>query len=402
MTRTINDRSRRRPLLRALRRRRSLRAGLVQLVYVGVAVVAGVLITPLDVGPRIPTAEAVALMAGVTAGLLALTGIIFALLFLVVQFAATAQSPRLHLFRDNPLVWHTLGLIVGVMVFATTSAIVASFQDTVTIVVPVVVVVLVLLAVAVTRRLQVDALRSVQLSSVLDEVTSRCHRVIEGLYPTAFPGSAGRRPATPDRIVEIRWPGSPRLLRQIDLPDLIDLARSADAVISLRVMPGELIRRNAVVLEIWDPIVAPDPASLLHCLEVGIDRNLTQDPLFGFRLLNDIALRAVSTAVNDPATAVQALDSIEGLLLTLVDRDLAIDVITDDTGTPRVILDAPDWERFLAAGADEISGLPMHPIVRQRLHTMLQQILSIAPIERRPAVERRAAALDRDSFRITG
>lgn len=69
--------------------------------------------------------------------------------------------------------------------------------------------------------------------------------------------------------------------------------------------------------------------------------NLTQDPLLGFRLLNDIALRALCTAINDPATAVQVLDCVEGLLLALVVRDLAIEVITDDTSAIRVLLEDP-------------------------------------------------------------
>ena len=121
----IIDEGRSRPLVQALRRRRSLRAGLVQFLYIVVGVALGLLVPTIDVGPRIPSVETVTLMAGLTAGLLALTGVVFALLFLVVQFAATAQSPRLHLFRDNPLVWHALGLVVGVMVYATVSAVVA-------------------------------------------------------------------------------------------------------------------------------------------------------------------------------------------------------------------------------------------------------------------------------------
>ena len=111
-------------------------------------------------------------------------------------------------------------------------------------------------------------------------------------------------------------------------------------------------------------------------------------------MLNDIALRALSTAINDPATAVQALDAIEGLLLALGVRDLAIEVVTDDTNTPRVLLDDPDWETFLAAGTDEIACIPLHPMVSRRLRTLLEQVLSIAPAGRRPSLESRIAALD--------
>lgn len=395
----LNDRSRRRPLVQALRRRRSLQAGLVQLLYVGVAIAAGLVVPTLDIGAQIHSSDAIALIAGVTAGLLALTVIVFALLFLVVQFAATSQWPRLNLFRDNPLVWHTLGLIVGVLVYAATSAVVSASNDTTTVLVPISVLALILLVLAVTGDCKLDAFRSVQLSPVLDDISTRTRAVIDGLYPAPYPGPATPPPPAPPRVVQIRWPGPPRTLRQIDLPDLIEQAQQTDTVIRLRIMPGDLVRENAVVFEIWDPAEAPDPEKLLRCLEVGIDRNLTQDPLLGFRLLNDIALRALSAAVNDPATAVQALDCIEGLLLTLVVRDLAIEVITDNTDTTRVLLDDPDWETFLTAGADEIACLPVHPMVIRRLRTLLEQVLAAAPDARRSSLQNRITALDATTVR---
>jgi uncharacterized membrane protein len=234
----INDERRRRPLVQALRRRRSLRAGLAQLLYIAAGVGLGLLVTPLDVGARFPSVEVVALLAGVTAGLLALTGIVFALLFLVVQFAATPQSPRLHLFRDNPLVWHALGLVVGVMVYATSCVVVAADEATITVLVPISVIILVVLAVAITRRLQLDALRSVQLSAALDQVSTCTRAVIDRLYTAPFPQPAPPVLVAPERTAQIRWPGTQTALRQIDLPHLIRLARHADATIRLRLMPG--------------------------------------------------------------------------------------------------------------------------------------------------------------------
>jgi len=278
----LNDRSRRRPLVQALRRRRSLQAGLVQLLYVCVGIAAGLVVPTLDVGAQIRSGDAVALIAGVTAGLLALTGIVFALLFLVVQFAATSQSPRLNLFRDSPLVWHTLGLIVGVLVYAATSALVAASEDFTTVLVPISILLLVLVALAVTRRLQLDAFRSLQLAPVLNEITTRTRAVIDGLYPAPYAGPAPQPPPAPERVVQIRWPGRPRILRQIDLPALIEQARQSAAVIRLRVMPGDLVRENAVVFEIWEPAEAPDTETLLRCLEVGIDRKPHPGPTPGF------------------------------------------------------------------------------------------------------------------------
>ena len=384
----------RRTLVGALRRERSLRAGLVQLLYVVGGIGLGLLVPKLDVGASIPSVEAAALLAGTTAGLLALIGIVFALLFLVIQFAATAQSPRLHLFRDNPLVWHALGLVVGVIVYSTTCVVVTADNPTTTVLVPISVLILALLAVALIRRLQLAALQSVQLSATLDQVTTLTRAVIDRLYPAPFPQPEPPARPTPEHVVQIRWPQRQGYLRQIDLPQLIRSARQVDAAIRLLILPGDLVRENAVVLEVWDPRAVPDARSLLRCLEVGIDRNFTQDPLLGFRLLNDIALRAMSTAINDPASVIQAIDSIESLLTVLVLRDLAVGVVMDDdSNTPRVVLRDHHWDDFLAAGVDEISQMPRPPMIDQRLRAMLALILSIAPDERRFGIELRIANL---------
>ena len=70
-------------------------------------------------------------------------------------------------------------------------------------------------------------------------------------------------------------------------------------------MPGEFLYDGQVVAQIWGPPDAVDPAKVLRCLQTGVDRTYLQDPLFGFQLLVDIAMRAMSR-INDPATVVQS------------------------------------------------------------------------------------------------
>ena len=72
----IKNQGRTRPLVQQWRRQRSLRAGLTQLLYIAAGVGLGLLVPTLDTGARIPSGEVAALLAGVTAGLLALTGIV--------------------------------------------------------------------------------------------------------------------------------------------------------------------------------------------------------------------------------------------------------------------------------------------------------------------------------------
>jgi hypothetical protein len=108
-------------LVRSLRRRPRLRAGLVQLAYVAGAVGAAVLAAGIETGPEVDAARTSNLLFAVGGGIISLVAVVFSLLFLTVQFASTALSPRLNLFRDEPLVWHAFGLFVGVFVFATTA-----------------------------------------------------------------------------------------------------------------------------------------------------------------------------------------------------------------------------------------------------------------------------------------
>jgi len=125
---------------------------------------------------------------------------------------------------------------------------------------------------------------------------------------------------------------------------------------------------------------------------VGDERTFEQDPSLALRLLADIALRALSPAVNDPTTAVQALDRIQSLLRTLATRDLEVGDIVDDTGTVRVRLVLPTWDDYLAVAVDEIMALPgLLPSVSGRLTRLLDEITAVAPPSRTDALDRRRA-----------
>lgn len=90
----------------ALRARRRLRVGIVQLVYIAVALALGVLIPRISVGVSVPAGRATEMLVAVGAGFVPFIGIVYSMLFLVVQFGSTTFTPRLNLFRDDPIVWH--------------------------------------------------------------------------------------------------------------------------------------------------------------------------------------------------------------------------------------------------------------------------------------------------------
>jgi uncharacterized membrane protein len=125
--------------------------------------------------------------------------------------------------------------------------------------------------------------------------------------------------------------------------------------------------------------------AVLAGLVTGPERSFDQDPLFAFRLLADIALRALSPAVNDPATAVQMLDTTESLLQALVSRDLDVADVADGTGTVRVVLALPSWDDYLRTGLDDlIESASQSPMVLLRARTLLTTLLNAAPPARQP------------------
>ena len=142
----------------------------------------------------------------------------------------------------------------------------------------------------------------------------------------------------------------------------------------------------------------------MKALTVGEERTFEQDPAFALRLLADIALRALSPAVNDPTTAVQALDTMDGLLRLLATRDLSVERVAGSDGTSRITLVLPTWDDYLAVSLDEIIALPApSPNVSRRILRLLDELAAITSPSRRPELEgRRDKIHDPNGQRIAG
>ena len=125
-----------RPVMTALRRRRRLRAGIVQLVYVAAFFVLALFVAPIASGPTVPAKTAVPMLFALAGGLVGFIGIVYSLLFLSVQWASSAYSPRLNLFRDHPMVWHSFGFYVGSIVYCLVSGLALGNEVEVSLLVP--------------------------------------------------------------------------------------------------------------------------------------------------------------------------------------------------------------------------------------------------------------------------
>ncbi|MCX5390550.1 DUF2254 family protein [Streptomyces sp. NBC_00094] len=372
------------------RPRRALRLGAAQLVCLVAGLVAGVLMPTVELHPLTESGPVVTLLFTIGFGVISLITIIYSLLFLVVQWAATTFTPRLGLFRDDPIVWRTFAFAVGVFVFCATAGLTIGNREQVSVAVPVFAVLLTLCSLAFMRALQARAFSSIQLGPVLEAISAHAHHVFDVLYAKPYDG-----PAHPDDLPSgtgraVLWPHAGAVLQQIDVPSLVEAAAAHGSVVVLLQRPGGQLVRNRPVAHVHGGDLPDDIA--LSTLLPGVERTFDQDPELAFRLLADIALRALSAAVNDPATAVQALDHLEDALLRLATQDLDVGQVSGTGGVVRVVVPVPGWEQYARGALDDVvvaaQGSPMALL---RVHRLIRRVLEACPVDRRPILESRLA-----------
>ena len=379
------------PDSRFTRRRHRLRAGLSQLLFVTAGLVAGIFVPKITVSPLVSSGKIVDLLftAGVT--VISLVTVIYSLLFLVVQWVSGAFSMRLALFRDDPIVWRAFAYAIGLFVFCFTAAFAIGNDQKVSVIVPVLALLLVVGALAFMRVLQTRAFVSMLLAPTLTAITERGREILDGLYPSVQ--AARPQPVelpSPKRTVT--WAAQPAVLQQLHLEPLVAAARAAGSVVVFRQTVGATLLPGLPVADVHGGDLGQDA---VRAIVTGPERSFDQDPLLAFRLLADIALRALSPAVNDPATAVQAIDSLEGLLSLLAARTGRADQLTDDAGAVRVILRLPRWEDFARSCLDDlIAAAAGTPMVLLRLRDLLARLGEHAPAGGADLVVTRAAWVD--------
>jgi len=131
-----------------------------------------------------------------------------------------------------------------------------------------------------------------------------------------------------------------------------------------------------------------DARRIQRAIIMGDERTLDDDPAFAVRVLVDIAVRALSPAVNDPTTAVQVLDRIEDLLRFASRRQLDIGAGRDAEGALRLVFPTPSWRDLLDLSLTEIRIYGIgSPQVLRRMRALLVRLVEYSPERRHADVE---------------
>jgi uncharacterized membrane protein len=375
-------------------------------LYAFVAVLAGLTLPRLE-GRLLPefvsgisVSSALAIYTSVGTGMLAMTGVVFSLVFVMVQFSAATYSPRLvSWIARGRIIWHSLGVFTATFLYSI--AAIAWLDRNHSGKAPLfsgwLVIALLLASVGMFIAL-VERIAALQISRILS-FTGDCGRVvIEKMF---FPFETPIALVKPEEFETVPvtqtllHTGRPLAIRGIDDASLLRLASDAGGIVEVVSSVGDTVVEGTVLFRVRGARMPIEAPALKRALEMGPERTFDQDPKYAIRLLVDIAIRALSPAINDPTTAVQSLDQIEDLLLRLGRSRLQVRTARDTAGALRLVIPEPTWEDFLALALDEIRyyGATSVQIMR-RMRALISDLISFLPKERHTTLRHHRERLD--------
>lgn len=379
------------------RTREYLRTSLwvIPILFTLLAIVLGEWLATVDASFRnsetlINQATARDVLTAIATGMIAFTGFVFSMLLLAVQFGSQAFSPRLLQFlRQRRIPKVALGFFVATFTYALNVLTSVGFGDERFVPSLAVLVALLLLFASVVLFIAMvhTLTASLRAATVLRSVGRRGRRVIAS---TTLPAGGDEAPPEEGDVEVVTQDGNPGVVQAFNLVGALRAARGAR--VELVPAVGDFVSTAAPLFRISGG-TAPGRA-LRATVVLGDERTLTQDPAFAFRLLVDIAIKALSPAVNDPTTAVQALDQAEDLLRRLAVAPLGALWLRNDAGGG-LLVRTPAWEDYLDLALDEIRhyGRDSFQVLR-RMRALLDRLDAVAPAERQAAIAIKRALVD--------
>jgi uncharacterized membrane protein len=380
----------------------SVKNYLIPMVYVSLALVAGFMLPRFELlylpsyQHDVSVGSALATLGAIASGMMALTAIIFSIAYITVQFNAIAYSPRLALwFADNPRLFHALGIFMATFVYTLwmMAWVDRNGNGKVPLISSILVVVL-LIGSTYVFTLLMRGLSELQITNTLHWIGSKGRVIIADMYPrldrpaseretaTGLADDARKRPVSQT----VRYFGEPRTIAKIDTANLVRMAEKTDAIIEVTCAVGDTLSDNTLLINVRGGTTQLPERQLLASVLLTRQRTFEQDPKYALRLLVDIAIKALSPAINDPTTAVQAVDQIEDLMRRLGRHDLEAGYVTDANGILRVVFPMPSWEDYLRLSFDEIRQFGTNSVqVMRRLRSALSAVAEAVTGETRTA-----------------
>lgn len=236
--------------------------------------------------------------------------------------------------------------------------------------------------------------------TVLQKVFADGKDAMDSVYQGAFDpartesqGMAQELVGRPGRIVERIGPSGTFLA--FGGRELMALATRAGCTIEIIPQIGDFVSTGDPLARLYPADARLSEEALNALVAFGPERTMRQDPMFAFRIMVDVASRALSPAVNDPTTAVLAIDQIHRLLRYAGQKNLDNARVHDAGNTLRLVFPTPDWDNIVSLAVTEVRqyGASSTQVVR-RLRAMLEHLVERLPPSRAPSLQSELALLE--------
>ncbi|HXX07647.1 MAG TPA: DUF2254 domain-containing protein [Pseudolabrys sp.] len=242
------------------------------------------------------------------------------------------------------------------------------------------------------------AARLLRPISIVAHLGEKGLAVVEEVYPDPSVGpnrvqSQRTKLGTPDRIVHHK--GASEIILAVNVNRLVEAAEKSSGIIEFIPQIGDFIATDEPLFNLYGGAASLDEQMLRSTVALGPERTMEQDPTFAHRIIVDIALKALSPAINDPTTAVIAIDQLHRLLRKAGNRNLRTDETLGKSGQLLVILRTPNWEDFVHLTFTEIRSCGAQNIqIVRRLRAMIENLIQTLPKHRHAILQRELALLD--------
>jgi uncharacterized membrane protein len=354
---------------------------------------------------HIPGTAAETIFGALAGGMITFTGIVFSAVFVAAQIQTSSYSPRLAArLRRDPVVLAGLGFPTATAVYSLLALAAIGRQNATgnaTEYVPAITVLFGLVLAGVTLAVFVAlvqrAFDRIQIGGILRSLMHQADAVFDDVHPIRPKGGDEQAPEyeIDGPVTEVRRDLPPAVVTAVDRGALVRLAQSTGAFVEVLPLVGEYLTPGAPILRLHGARSEPSARDSERVLVMARQRTVDQDPAFLLRMLVDIAIRALSPAVNDPTTAAQALDRIEALLLELLARHPGPSLVVGADGRVHGSVPGPTSAAYVELGLMEIRHYGSGSIqVARRLRAVHDRLLPVAPPDARALIEREVRLLE--------
>jgi uncharacterized membrane protein len=263
--------------------------------------------------PDLEPGVALALLGTVAASMMTVLSVVYSILLVALSLASMQFSTRVVSgYVREPLSQAVAGVFVGTFLYCLVVMLQVRSDAPATPVIAVGIALLLTVACLALLLIFIQHItRGIRANTLVQRIAHETRAVVRAVF---VPAAGGARkalvPAPGGTIIRARRSGYIQLL---DLDALRFNARGR-RVRLLRTM-GTFVPQGGSLFETWGELSSDDADALLDAVDLGEERTLQDDAEYGFRQIVDVALKAISPAVNDPSTAATCIDHLSALLI---------------------------------------------------------------------------------------